>query len=52
MLLWEKWGKIDKAVLAKAIGIMMLGWLALPIVYVLLIRKEKKEEKKEDDRKE
>ena len=39
---------IDKGVMLKAIGIMALGWLALPIVYVLLIKKEKKEEKKDD----
>ena len=36
--------KIDKGVLAKAVGIMCLGWLALPIVYYLLLKKEKKKE--------
>ena len=37
--------KIDHAVLAKAVGIMCLGWLALPIVYYMLKkRKDGKEE--------
>ena len=44
--------KIDKIVLMKAIGIMMLSWAALPLVYVLLIKRkrEEKEEKEEDDK--
>ena len=41
--------KIDKVALAKAIGIMMLSWAALPIVYWLLMRKEKKEEVKKEE---
>ena len=41
--------KIDKKVLAKAVGIMCLSWAALPIIYYLLIKREKKEVK-EDDR--
>ena len=45
--------KIDKGVLAKAIGIMCLGWLALPIVYYMLLKKEKKKGIiEENDRKE
>jgi len=32
---------IDKSVLAKAIGIMLMSWLALPIVYFLLLRRKK-----------
>ena len=40
----KKWWKsVDKSVLVKAVGIMLLGWVALPVVYWLLIRKEKKE---------
>ena len=43
-------GKIDRKALAKAVAIMLLGWLALPIIYYLIVRKKKKEEevKKED----
>ena len=33
--------KIDKKVLLKAVGVMLLGWLALPIVYYILLRQEK-----------
>jgi preprotein translocase subunit SecG len=40
--------KIDKAVFAKAVAIMCLGWLALPIVYYMLKkRKDGKEEEEE-----
>ena len=35
--------KIDKSVMAKAVGIMLMSWLALPIVYLLLLRREKEE---------
>lgn len=40
-------GKIDKAALVKAVALMLMSWAALPIVYYLLVRKEKtvKEEK-------
>ena len=41
-------GKIDWKILVKAIGIMCIGWLALPVVYYLL-KKHKKGEEKEDD---
>ena len=33
----------DKAALTKAIGICVMGWLALPIIYYLIVRKKKKE---------
>jgi hypothetical protein len=33
-------GKIDKKALASAIGLMMLSWAALPIVYWLIINKK------------
>jgi hypothetical protein len=36
--------KIDRIVLAKAIGICALGWLAVPLIYVLLKKKEVKNE--------
>ena len=45
------WDRLDKKILAKAVGIVLLGWLALPIVYYMLL-KRKKGEVKEDDRKE
>ena len=38
--------KINKKALAKAIGILMLSWMALPVIYWLLVRREKEE--KED----
>ena len=45
--------KIDRKALTKAVGLMMLGWLALPMVYYLLVRKKKdKKEVDEDDGKE
>ena len=41
---------VDRAILAKAIGILCLGWLALPIIYYLLKRgKNEKEEGKKTD---
>lgn len=40
---------VDRPILAKAIGIMCLGWLALPIVYYLL-KRGKKGKEKEDER--
>lgn len=43
--------QLDKKVLVKAIGICALGWLAIPLIYVLLKKKENNKEK-EDDRKE
>lgn len=42
--------KIDKAALGKAVGVMLLSWAALPIVYYLIVRKKKDmEEVKEED---
>ena len=45
--------KIDRGVLAKAIGIMCMSWLALPVVYYLLLKRKKGEKEEiieEDDR--
>jgi hypothetical protein len=36
-------GKINKKALASAIGIMVLSWAALPIVYWLIIQLENKD---------
>ena len=42
MKIEETIGKIDKKALAGAIGIMVISWAALPIVYWLIIHQEKK----------
>lgn len=34
---------IDKKALAGAVGVMLLSWAGLPIVYWLIVRKKKKE---------
>ena len=43
--------KLDKGVLIRAVGLMLLSWAALPFIYHILAReKRRKEEKhKEDD---
>lgn len=44
-------GKIDKKALIEAVGLMLLSWAALPIVYWLIMHKNKKgdKDKKEND---
>lgn len=37
--------KIDKNALAGAIGLMLMSWAALPIVYWLILRKKEKKDK-------
>lgn len=37
----EKVGKLDKKALAMACGLMIISWAALPIVYLLIVRKKK-----------
>ena len=32
--------KIDKKALAKAVGVMLLSWAALPLVYYLIVREK------------
>ena len=44
----ESVSKLDKKVLGKAVGIMCLSWAALPIVYYLLLKKEKKKGMEEE----
>lgn len=46
-----RWDKLDKKILAKAIGITMMGWIALPIIYYLLKKREGEngKEKQEDN---
>jgi len=46
--------KIDKKALAGAIGLMLMSWTALPVVYWLILKTRKtvkvqKEEEKEND---
>lgn len=36
--------RVDKKALAGAVGIMLLSWGALPIVYWLIVRKKEKGE--------
>lgn len=44
--------KIDRKALGKAVGICAMSWLAIPVIYYLLVRKKKdmKEEAKDDER--
>lgn len=42
--------EIDKTVLVKAIGLMALSWAALPLVYVLLIKRKKEEKDDKNNR--
>lgn len=37
--------KIDKKALAGAVGVMLMSWSALPIVYWLIVQKKKKVKK-------
>lgn len=46
MKLKEVAEKIDKKALAAAVGLMLMSWAALPIVYWLIIRKKEQKEKK------
>lgn len=40
--------KWDKKAFAQAVGLMLMSWAALPIVYWLLVKKHKKEVKKNE----
>jgi hypothetical protein len=46
----DSMGKLDKKALVMAVGVMLLSWTALPIVYFLIVRKKKplEESKKEE----
>lgn len=44
--------KLDKKILVKAIGICAMSWLAIPVIYYLLKKKEKGKEKEEEEEKE
>ena len=46
MKMSERFGKIDKKALASAVGLMLLSWGALPIVYWLIVRKKGDEKDK------
>jgi len=43
--------KIDRKALAGAVGIMLMSWLGLPIVYWLIVRKKKDLGEKEENKK-
>jgi uncharacterized membrane protein YbhN (UPF0104 family) len=42
----DKYGKINKKALLAAIGLMVMSWAALPIIYWLIVRRKKGDEKK------
>ena len=42
--------KIDKAVLAQAVGLMLMSWAALPIVYYLLKQRKNGGVKKKNEK--
>ena len=44
----DKAGKLDKKALGMAVGLMLISWAALPIVYFLLVRKKKRGEEVKD----
>lgn len=39
----DTFGKVDKPALGMAVGLMVMSWAALPIVYFLLVRKKRRE---------
>ena len=41
--------KVDKKALAASIGLMLISWAALPIVYWLIVRKKKPMEEVKTD---
>ena len=45
-----KFGILDKKAFAGAVGIMMLSWAALPIVYVLITHYKKNPKKEEEEK--
>ena len=47
----DKFGKVNKKALGASIGLMLISWAALPIIYWLIVRKNTptKEEKIEKD---
>jgi hypothetical protein len=40
--------KVDKKALAGAVGLMLMSWTALPIVYWLILRLNRKGDKKNE----
>ena len=49
----DKLGKVDKKALAASVGLMLISWAALPIIYWLIVRKKKPmEEVKENGKSE
>ena len=44
-----RFGKLNKKALVASVGLMLMSWAALPIIYWLIVRKKKAvEEVKED----
>jgi len=44
--------KIDWLVMGKAIGLMLLSWGALPLIYFILLRRKKEKNGEEEPRRE
>lgn len=42
--------EIDKKALCEAVGLMLMSWAALPVVYWLIVRKKQKGEEKKNDK--
>ena len=41
--------KVNKKALAKAIGVLAMSWLALPVLYYMFCKKGEKEENGEEE---
>ena len=48
MTLKEIGTQIDKKALCEAVGLMLMSWAALPVVYWLIVRKKEKGERKKN----
>jgi hypothetical protein len=48
----DKVGKLDKKALAMSVGLMVMSWAALPIIYLLIVRKKKPMEEVKEEVKE
>lgn len=44
--------KIDKIALVKTFGILAMSWMALPVIYWLIVRKKRNDESEEKEVKE
>lgn len=42
-------GKVDKKAAYQTIGILLMSWLAFPVIYYLIVKKNKEEKKKNEN---